>query len=101
MRKVSEHVVDQSGSAIIALLQQAAAAAQADYEHAAQTAHQLVMQLRAAEDRAEKLQEQVKQMEQHALQAEKWLHRIHGEIEDRFFRNRQERDRPQGRQRTA
>jgi septation ring formation regulator EzrA len=101
VRKGSEHVVDQSGSAIIALLQQAASAAQSDYEHAAQTAHQLAMQLRAAEDRAEKLQEQVKQMEQHALQAEKWLHRIHGEIEDRFFRNRQERDRMDGRRRTA
>jgi septation ring formation regulator EzrA len=97
----SNDVVDQSGSAIIALLQQAAESAQADYERAAQTAHQLAMQLRAAEDRAERLQEQVKQLEQQQQHAEDWLHRIHGEIEDRFLRKPQERGRPDGRQRMA
>jgi molecular chaperone GrpE (heat shock protein) len=96
---VSENVVDQSGSAIIGLLHQAAEATKADVEHATQTAHQLAMQLRATEDRAAKLQEQVKQFEQQALQAEDWLRRIHDEIENRFFRNRQEHDRSESRQR--
>jgi hypothetical protein len=94
---VSENVVDQSGSAIIGLLHQASDAAKADFEHATQTAHQLAMQLRAAEDRAQKLQEQVKQAEQHALHAENWLLRIHDEIEDKFLRNRQERERLESR----
>jgi hypothetical protein len=98
---VSENVVDQSGSAIVGLLHQAAEAAKADFEHATQTAHQLAMQLRAAEDRAQKLEEQVKQAEQQALQAENWLHRVQDEIEDKFFRNRQEHNRLEGRQRTT
>lgn len=97
---MSENVVDESGSAIIGLLHQAAEATKADYEHATQTAHQLAMQLRAIEDRAEKLQEQVKYLEQQALQAENWLQRIHEEIENTFFRSRQERDRLESRQRT-
>ena len=101
MRMASNDVVDQSGSAIIALLQRAAETAQADFERAAQTAHQLAMQLRAAEDRAEKLQEQVKHLEQQQHHAEDWLHRIHDEIADRFLRKPQERGRPDGRQRTA
>lgn len=94
---MSENVVDQSGSAIIGLLHEAAEATKADFEHATQTAHQLAMQLRAAEDRAQKLQEQVKQAEQQALHAENWLHRIHDEIEDRFLRNRQEHERLESR----
>ncbi len=98
---VNENVVDESGSAIIGLLHQAAEATKADYEHATQTAHQLAMQLRATEDRAEKLQEQVKYLEQQALQAENWLQRIHEEVENTFFRNRQERgDRLESQQRT-
>lgn len=97
---MSENVVDKSGTAIIGLLHQAAEATKSDYEQATQTAHQLAMQLRATEDRAEKLQAQVNQLEQRALQAENWLHRIHDEIENGLFRNRQERDRPEGRQRT-
>ena len=101
MRNKSEDVVERSGSAIIGLLHQAAESAKADYERAAQTAHQLAMQLRAAEDRAERLQEQVIELERQALHAEDWLHRIHSEIADKFLREPPERRRPDRRQRTV
>lgn len=101
VRTRDEDVVDKSGSAIITLLHQAAEAAKADYEHAAQTAHQLAIQLRAAEDRAERLQEQVKQLQQQALHAEDWLERIHTEIAERFLRKPPERSLPERRQRAG
>lgn len=77
--------VDRSGEAIMALLRQAAETAQADCDRAMQAAHQYSMQLRAAEDRAEKLQAQVERLEQQAAQAANWLSRIKGEIEDKFM----------------
>ena len=77
--------VDRSGEAILALLRQAAETAQADCDRAMQAAHQYSMQLRASEDRAEKLQAQVERLEQQAALAATWLARIKGEIEDRFL----------------
>ena len=82
--------IDRSGTAIIALLHQAAEAAQADCDRALQAAHQSAMQLRAAEDRAEKLQARIEQLEQEAARAEEWLRRIKSEIEDKLLRQREE-----------
>lgn len=80
--------VDRSGAAIINLLRQAAEAAEADCSRAMEAAHQYSMQLRAAEDRAEKLRLQVEQFEQRAIAAENWMHRIKDEIENKFLRQR-------------
>ena len=87
--------VDRSGEAIIALLHQAAELAQADCDRALQAAHQYSMQLRAAEDRAEKLQAQVQRLEQQAVVAEDWMRRIQGEIESRFLQPRPAAERRQ------
>jgi hypothetical protein len=78
--------VDRSGGAIMALLQQAADAAKEDCERAQAMAHELALRLRAAEDRAEKLQGQVKQLEAKVEHAEHWLARVYAEIENRFFK---------------
>ncbi len=48
-------------------------------------AHQLSLQLRAAEDRALKLEAKVKQLENSAHKAEDWLTYIHKEIENKFL----------------
>ena len=77
--------VDQSGNAILALLQQAADVAKKDCDRALEMAHQLSLQLRAAEDRAIKLEAKVKQLEHDAQKAEDWLTYIHKEIEKKFL----------------
>ena len=53
-------IIDQSGGAIMALLQKAADAAKDDHDQALGMAHELSLKLRAAEDRAEKLEAQIK-----------------------------------------
>lgn len=80
--------VDRSGEAIINMLRQAAEAAEAECARAMEAAHQYAMQLRASEDRAEKLRLQVEYLEQRAIAAENWMQRIQGEIEEKFLRQR-------------
>jgi len=70
----------------MALLQQAADVAREDCERAQSMAHELSLRLRAAEDRAEKLQGQVKQLEARVEHAEHWLARVYAEIENKFFK---------------
>jgi hypothetical protein len=84
--------VDRSGGAIMSLLQQAADVAREDCERAQSMAHELALRLRAAEDRAEKLQAQVKQLEAKVAHAEHWLARVYNEIDSRFFKQQ----RPEG-----
>jgi hypothetical protein len=75
----------EMGQAIVALLGEAATIANETCERAKDTAHQLSIKLRAAEDRVKELEVDVRQYQVRATQAEKWLVRIHQEIEDRFF----------------
>jgi septal ring factor EnvC (AmiA/AmiB activator) len=84
--------VDRSGGAIMGLLQQAADIAREDCERAQAMAHELTLRLRAAEDRSEKLQSQVKQLEAKVAHAEHWLARVYNEIDSRFFKQ----PRPEG-----
>jgi hypothetical protein len=84
--------VDRSGGAIMSLLQQAADVAREDCERAQSMAHELALRLRAAEDRAEKLQAQVKLLEAKVAHAEHWLARVYNEIDSRFFKQQ----RPEG-----
>jgi hypothetical protein len=77
--------VEISGQAIIALLKEAADIANETCERAMDTAHQLAIKLRATEDRVKELETDVRQYQVRATQAEKWLLRIHKEIEDRFY----------------
>jgi hypothetical protein len=85
--------IDQSGSAILALLQKAADVGKEDCDRALAMAHQLSLQLRAAEDRAIKLEAKVKQLEHDAHKAEDWLAYIHKEIEKKFLNQKDVRSR--------
>jgi hypothetical protein len=77
--------MDRSGQAIVALLQQAADAANSNCDRAMDLAHKLSMQLRGAELRIRELEEDVKVFHDRAQRAEQWLARIYKDIEDRFF----------------
>jgi len=77
--------VERSGQAIVALLKEAADMANETCERAMETAHQLSIKLRVAEDRVKELESELRQYQVRATQAEKWLVRIHQEIHDRFF----------------
>jgi hypothetical protein len=86
--------VDQSGGAILALVQKAADVAKGEYDRALSLAHQLSVQLRAAEDRAAELEARIKQMEANAHKAEDWLAHIHKEIESKFLGQKGMRSQP-------
>jgi hypothetical protein len=77
--------VERSGQAIVALLREAATVAKETCERAMATADQLSAKLRATEDRVRELEADLQHYQVRATQAEKWLLRVHGEIEERFF----------------
>lgn len=83
--------VDQTGGAVLALLQKAADSAKDDCDQALAMAHELSLRLRAAEDRADRLQAQVEQLESDARRAEQWLAKIQNEISDKFFHQQETR----------
>ena len=92
MRLATRHLAvsegHQSGGAILALLQKAADVAQDEYDQALAMARELALRLREAEDRAHKLEAQVKQLEGDAQKAEDWLGIIHKEIADKFLQKK-------------
>ena len=79
--------IDRSGHAVLALLQEAVGVAKQNCERAMEIAHKLSLQLRAAEDRVAQLEGEIQHYQERAARAEKWMHRIHAEIEDRFFKD--------------
>jgi hypothetical protein len=86
--KSEADALDRSGDAIIALVQHAADIAREDCDRAISMAHQLSLQLKASEDRADKLEAKVKQLEQDAHKAEDWLTHIYKQIEGKFFQEK-------------
>jgi hypothetical protein len=78
-------VADDSGRAIVALLQKAAEMAKDDCARAMDLAHKLSSQLRAAEERARELEAEAAHFRDRATRAEEWLLRIHNEVEHMFF----------------
>ena len=81
-------VADDSGRAIVALLQKAAEMAKEDCARAMDLAHRLSSQLRAAEERASELEAEVAHFRNRAARAEEWLQRIHNEVEQAFFQKK-------------
>ncbi|MPZ41453.1 MAG: hypothetical protein GEU95_26090 [Rhizobiales bacterium] len=79
--------IDRSGAAIVSMLQEAVDVAKLNCERAMDIAHKLSLQLRAAEDRIAQLEGEIHHYQERAARAEKWMHRIHSEIEDRFFKD--------------
>jgi hypothetical protein len=85
-------MVERSGQAIVALLQQASYSANANCDRAQEYAHKASIQLRAAEDRIKELevdlrhyQDRAQRAEECAQRAESWLARIYKDVEKRFF----------------
>ena len=78
--------LDNAGQTILRLLHKAADIAEANSRHALDMAQKLSDQLHAAEIRIAELQAEVGTYQQRAERAERWLHKIYTEIEDRFPR---------------
>ena len=90
-KSVAGDDIDQSGTAIFSLLQQAVETSRAECDRANRTSHEYSLQLRAAKDLVNKLQIEVAQLEARARRAEDWLDRIQTTIEDKFVRKSGER----------
>ena len=77
--------LDKAGQTILQLVAQAAGIADDNSRQALGMAQKLSDELRAAEDRVAELETALAAYQERAERAEQWLHRIYGEIEDRFL----------------
>ena len=78
-------LLDRAGNAILGLVNRAADTTEADLEEAREVAEKLADQLRAAHDRINALEANVRHYQDRLKRAEKWLHHISSEIEQRFL----------------
>src|SRR5215813_6144171 len=78
-------VVDRAGNAIVELVNRAAGNAEADLQAAREAAEKLADQLRAAQNRINQLEANVRYYQDRMDRAEKWLYQISSEIEQKFF----------------
>src|SRR6516165_11461546 len=81
----SDDLLDQAGHCVIGMLEQAAAVAAQNCQHAVDVAHKISLKLRAAEDRIKDLEAEIVHYRERAGRAERWLLRISQEIEQRFL----------------
>ena len=77
--------LDKAGQTILQLVAQAAGIADENSRHALGMAQKLSDQLRAAEAQVAELEAELSASRERADRAVQWLHRIYGEIEDRFL----------------
>jgi chromosome segregation ATPase len=77
--------IEQSGQAIVGLLNEAAETARATCEEAVRRAQKLSHEFRAAEDKIRELELELRHYQDRAARAEKWLAHVHQEIEQKFF----------------
>jgi len=77
--------LDRAGSAILGLINQAADITEAGLQVAREAAEKLADQLRAAQNRINQLEANIRYYQDRTGRAEKWLHQISSEIEQRFF----------------
>jgi hypothetical protein len=76
---------DEAGQAVIAKIRKAAELSHETCDRAMALAHKLAMQLRAAEDRINRLEREVALFRDRAARAEGWLQTIHQEIEEKLI----------------
>jgi chromosome segregation ATPase len=81
----SDDQLDKAGQTILQLVAQAAGIADENSRHALGLAQKLSDQLREAESRVSELETELASCRERADRAEEWLHRIYGEIEERFL----------------
>jgi len=77
--------LEKAGHLIFDMVRQAAVNAQASYQQAGEMSRKLSAQLRGAEDRIRELEAKVHQHADRADRAERWLHQVSLEIEQKFF----------------
>jgi hypothetical protein len=77
--------LDKAGHLILDMVGQAASIAEANYQQAVEVSRNLSAQLRGAEDRIRDLEATVRQHAERADRAERWLHQVSVEIEQKFF----------------
>jgi peptidoglycan hydrolase CwlO-like protein len=77
--------LDRAGSAILGLINRAADTAEADLQVAREAAQKLADQLRSAHNQINELTASVRYYQDRTDRAEKWLHQISSEIEQRFL----------------
>jgi hypothetical protein len=78
--------LDQAGQSISALLDKAAGISEEGRRRAAEIQQRLTYQLRTTHRRIADLDAALAAQQQRADRAEKWLHTIYTEIEERFLR---------------
>jgi hypothetical protein len=76
---------DEAGQAVIAKIRKAAELSHETCDRAMALAHKLAMQLRAAEDRINRLEGEVALFRDRAARAEGWLQTIYKEIEEKLI----------------
>src|SRR5262245_7391325 len=86
--------MDQSGQAIVSMLQKAADLSNDNCDRAMALAHKLSVQLRALEDQINQLQAENAQLQDRAVRAETWMALIQKEIEEKLIAPRA--NRPKG-----
>jgi septal ring factor EnvC (AmiA/AmiB activator) len=77
--------LDRAGHAILGLVSRAADTTEADLRAAREVAEKLADQLRAANNQINELDANLRYYQARMDRAEKWLHQISSEIEQRFF----------------
>ena len=77
--------LEKAGHLILDMIRQAAGGAQASYQQAVEASCKLSAQLRGAEDRMKEREAKLRYQEDRADRAERWLHHVSVEIEEKFF----------------
>ena len=77
--------LEKAGLLFLDMVGQAAGIAEANYQQAVEVSRKLSAQLRGAEDRIRELEAKVRQHAERADRAERWLHQVSVEIEQKFF----------------
>jgi hypothetical protein len=83
-RSAPNDPLEQAGHLILDMVRQAAGNAQASNQQAVESSRKLSAH-RAAEDRIRELEAKVRHHEDRADRAERWLHHVSVEIEEKFF----------------
>jgi hypothetical protein len=77
--------LEKAGLLILDMVGQAASTAEAKSQQAIEVSRKLSAQLQDAEDRIRDLEAKVRQHAERANRAERWLHQVGVEIEQKFF----------------
>jgi hypothetical protein len=78
-------IVDRAGNALLGLINRAACTAESDLQAAREAAEKLADQLRVAQSQINELEANVRYYQDRTERAERWMHQISSEIQQRFL----------------